>query len=62
MTAGSHVALRRLLASDAPEVQAAFASASDMDRQGDVTTLEDAERYVRASRRCGALARGLSHR
>lgn len=38
--------LRRLRPSDAPAVHAAFASADDMARQGDVTTLEEAERYV----------------
>lgn len=46
MTAGPRVALRRLLASDAPAVHAAFTSAPDMDRQGDVTTPDDAEHYV----------------
>ena len=38
--------LRRLRQSDAPAVHAAFASADDMARQGDVTTLAEAERYV----------------
>lgn len=43
---GETVVLRRLRASDAPAVHAAFASADDMARQGDVTTLAEAERYV----------------
>lgn len=38
--------LRRLRVSDAPAVHAAFGSADDMARQGDVTTLAEAERYV----------------
>ncbi|MCT1998023.1 GNAT family N-acetyltransferase [Brachybacterium muris] len=38
--------LRRLRPSDAPAVHAAFASADDMARQGDVATSEDAERYL----------------
>lgn len=38
--------LRRLLATDAPAVHAAFASNPDMHRQGDVATLEQAEEYV----------------
>lgn len=40
-------ALRPLRAADAPAVLAAFSSAPDMARQGDVTTLADAERQVR---------------
>lgn len=46
MTAGSHVALRQLLASVAPTVQVTFGSGSAMFRQRDVTTLEDAERCL----------------
>lgn len=46
MTVGPTVAIRRLRVSDAEAVLAAFTSAPDMSRQGDVTTLEDAERYV----------------
>lgn len=46
MTAGSHVALRQLLASVAPTVQVTFGSGSAMSRQGDVATLEDAERCL----------------
>lgn len=38
--------LRRLRQSDAPAVHAAFASADDMARQGEVTTLAEAERYA----------------
>jgi len=38
--------LRPLTAEDAPEVLAAFRSNPDMDRQGRVSTLEEAERYV----------------
>lgn len=41
-----NVHLRRLRAADAAAVHAAFASNSDMARQGDVQTLVDAERYV----------------
>ncbi|WP_187289422.1 hypothetical protein [Xylanimonas cellulosilytica] len=44
----SPVALRRLRASDAGAVQAAFASNVDMARQGGVVTLTDAEKYVSA--------------
>ncbi len=40
------VVLRRLRASDSEAVHAAFASADDMARQGDVTTPAEAERYV----------------
>lgn len=39
-------ALRRLRRADAPSVLAAFASNPDMARQGDVSTLAEAERYV----------------
>ena len=39
--------LRRLRASDAPAVLAAFESNPDMTRQGEVATLADAENYVR---------------
>lgn len=46
MTAGSHAALRQVLASVAPTVQVTFGSGSAMSRQGDVTTLEDAERCL----------------
>ncbi|MBB5830222.1 GNAT family N-acetyltransferase [Brachybacterium aquaticum] len=46
MTVEPHVALRRLRVADAAAVHAAFASAPDMERQGDVATLVDAERYV----------------
>src|SRR5690606_33401251 len=42
----SLVALRRVRASDAPAVLAAFASNPDMVRQGDVSTAADAEAYV----------------
>lgn len=38
--------LRRLTPDDAADVLAAFASHPDMVRQGDVTTLEAAEKYV----------------
>lgn len=38
--------LRRLRTTDAPAVHRAFASADDMSRHGDVTTPEDADRYV----------------
>lgn len=38
--------LRPVRASDAPAVLDAFASAPDMARQGQVTTVEEAERYV----------------
>lgn len=38
--------LRRLRTSDVTAVLDAFLSAPDMARQGDVTTLADAERYV----------------
>ena len=48
--------LRRLRQSDAAEVLAAFASNTDMSRQGDVRTLADADRYV--GRLLGA---GYSH-
>lgn len=43
----SSCALRPVRAEDAPAVLAAFASHPDMRRQGDVDTLEDAERQVR---------------
>ena len=43
---GKGMLLRRLRPEDAPTVLAAFASDSDMVRQGDVTTLAEAERYV----------------
>lgn len=46
MSVGSDVSLRRLRALDAMAVLTAFTSAADMARQGDVATLEDAERYV----------------
>lgn len=39
-------AVRPLQGGDAPAVLAAFRSASDMDRQGEVRTLPQAERYV----------------
>ena len=39
-------ALRRLGRADAPSVLAAFTSNPDMARQGDVSTLAEAERYV----------------
>ncbi|MCO1338761.1 GNAT family N-acetyltransferase [Kocuria polaris] len=42
------VLLRPLWESDAAEVLAAFRSNPDMARQGEVASLEDAERYVRA--------------
>lgn len=38
--------LRRVRAQDAPAVLDAFASAPDMGRQGEVGTLEEAQRYV----------------
>lgn len=41
------VALRPVRPGDAPAVLAAFASADDMARQGDVRSLADAERQVR---------------
>lgn len=43
---GAPPVLRRLRADDAPAVLAAFVSAPDMARQGDVTTADEAERYV----------------
>lgn len=46
MSVESVTALRRLRATDAAGVQAAFASNVDMSRQGDITTLADAENYV----------------
>ncbi|WP_277050272.1 GNAT family N-acetyltransferase [Ruania albidiflava] len=46
MSARPPVMLRRLRATDAPDVHAAFESNADMARQGDVQTLADAERYV----------------
>ncbi|MEE6286422.1 GNAT family protein [Georgenia sp. MJ173] len=39
--------LRPLRSADAPDVLAAFQSAADMARQGDVETLDDAGAYVR---------------
>lgn len=44
--AGAEAFLRPLAVGDAPEVLEAFRSNPDMDRQGRVTTLEEAERYV----------------
>ncbi len=41
-------AVRRLRTDDAPDVLAAFRSSDDMSRQGTVTTLTEAERYVAA--------------
>ncbi len=43
---GASPTLRRLCTRDAPAVLAAFTASPDMARQGDVRTLEDAERYV----------------
>ncbi|MGO1317885.1 MAG: GNAT family N-acetyltransferase [Cellulomonadaceae bacterium] len=51
------VHLRTLRPQDAPDVLAAFASSTDMARQGSVTTLGEAERYV-----ASLLAPGSSHR
>ena len=44
--AGTEAFLRPLAVGDAPEVLEAFRSNPDMDRQGRVTTLEEARRYV----------------
>jgi hypothetical protein len=44
VTVGPTVTIRRLRGSDAEAVLAAVTSAPDMSRQGDMTTLEDAER------------------
>lgn len=49
--------LRPLRADDAGDVLAAFRSNPDMDRQGDVATVADAERYVSA-----LVAPGSQHR
>lgn len=46
MTDGEGLAVRRLRASDARALLTAFTSAPDMPRQGDVSTLREAERYV----------------
>lgn len=46
MTQSVSPVLRTLCPEDAGYVHQAFASNIDMQRQGDVTTLEDAERYV----------------
>ena len=45
-TAGAGPFLRPLAVEDTPEVLAAFRSNPDMERQGRVTTLEEAQRYV----------------
>ncbi len=45
-TAGTEAFLRPLTLEDTPEVLAAFRSSPDMERQGRVTTLEEAQRYV----------------
>lgn len=42
----TNACLRRLRIDDAPDVLAAFLSAEDMSRQGDVRTLEQAQQYV----------------
>ena len=42
------VGLRRLRSSDAPQVYQAFASNADMARQGDVSTLAQAQAYIDA--------------
>lgn len=44
--AGAEAFLRPLAVGDAPDVLEAFRSNPDMDRQGRVATLEEAERYV----------------
>lgn len=46
MSVDSPVTLRRLRPADATAVRAAFNSNADMARQGDVSTLSDAERYI----------------
>ncbi|RZU60971.1 GNAT family N-acetyltransferase [Zhihengliuella halotolerans] len=47
-THGADVRLRSLREADAADVLAAFRSNPDMARQGEVASLADAERYVRA--------------
>ena len=42
----TNVVVRRLRATDAPAVFEAFTASPDMARQGDVASLEDAERYI----------------